>query len=266
MHRKILAIANQKGGVGKTTTAVNLSACLGAAEKRTLLIDIDPQANATSGFGISPKSIHYSIYDALAGRAPLQSVIHETEIGFLQIVPSKMHLVGAEVELVRLPSREFVLKNTLDSVSGGYEYIIIDCPPSLGLLTLNALTAADGVIIPMQTEYYAMEGINHLLNTIKIVKKRLNSRLVISGILLTMVDSRLNLSRQIIAELRSFFADLVFQTIIYRNVKLGEAPSHGKPIIFYDAVSKGAQNYMRLAKEMLDDEIQVARQRASGAV
>lgn len=259
MRRKILAIANQKGGVGKTTTAVNISACLGAAEKKTLLIDMDPQANATSGYGFSPKSIEFSIYDALIGNKNITEIIQPTKIDFLQVVPSKINLVGSEIEFVNMPQREYILKKAMEPVIDQYDYIIIDCPPSLSLLTLNALTAANGVIIPMQAEYYAMEGINHLLNTIKLVKQKLNPGLIISGILLTMIDVRLNLSKQIISEVQNYFTGLVFQTKIYRNIKLGEAPSHGVPIILYDAVSKGSMNYMRLVKEMLDDEVQTSR-------
>ncbi|MFC1728744.1 ParA family protein [candidate division KSB1 bacterium] len=255
MRRKVLAIANQKGGVGKTTTAVNLSACLGAAEKKTLLIDLDPQANATSGYGFRPNNIQLSIYDALVGKSDIREVIQSTEIEYLEVVPSKMDLVGAELEFVNLPLREFVLSKALSPILPHYDFVIIDCPPSLGLLTINAFTASDGVIIPMQAEYYAMEGINQLLNTISIVKKKLNPKLVISGILMTMIDNRLNLSKQIVNEVQDFFEELVFRTIIYRNVRLGEAPSHGKPVIFYDAVSRGARNYMSLAKEMLEDEI-----------
>jgi len=254
MRRKVLAIANQKGGVGKTTTAVNLSACFGAAEKKTLLIDLDPQANATSGFGLQPKSISCSIYDALVGKKDIRETVQPTDIDYLKIIPSVTNLVGAEFEFVNVPSREYVLNKALQPIRDQYDIVLIDCPPSLGLLTINALVAADAVVIPMQAEYYAMEGINQLLKTVGIVRKKLNPKLVIAGILLTMIDSRLNLSKQVIAEIQNFFTDLVYQTVIYRNIKLGEAPSHGKPIILYDAVSRGAQNYMSLAKEILKDE------------
>ncbi len=254
-QRTIIAIANQKGGVGKTTTAVNLSASLGAAEKRVLLVDMDPQANATSGFGISTANLESSVYDVLTGDKPVGEVIQETELDFVKVVPSKIDLVGAEIELVKFHSREYILRKALQQVKDDFDFILIDTPPSLGLLTINVLTAADGVIIPIQTEYYALEGIKQLLNTIDIVKQKLNPGLVISGILLTMFDPRLNLSKQISEEVQSFFTELVFKTVIARNVKLGEAPSHGKPVLLYDAVSRGAQNYMNLAKEMIADEV-----------
>lgn len=253
--RKIIAIVNQKGGVGKTTTAVNLSASLGVAEKRTLLLDMDPQGNASSGYGIHSNDIKATIYEAMTGQINIREAIYDTDLEYVQVIPSKIDLVGAEIELVNQESREHVLKEVLDEIKDDYDYILIDCPPSLGLLTLNVLTAADGVIIPIQTEYYALEGIKQLLNTIDIVKQKLNPKLVISGILLTMYDARLNLARQIIEDVKAFFTELVFDTIITRNVKLGEAPSHGKPILLYDAVSKGAQSYMRLAKEMITDEV-----------
>ncbi len=254
-QRKVLAIANQKGGVGKTTTAVNLAASLGAAEKKVLLVDMDPQANATSGYGIDSGKLEQTIYDVLINDTPVNEVRIETELNFVDLIPSTIDLVGAELELAVKDKREFYLAKALINIRNDYDYVLIDTPPSLGLLTLNVLSAADGVIIPIQTEYYALEGIKQLLNTIDIVKNRLNPRLVISGILLTMYDSRLNLSRQIHQEVRTFFTDLVFKTMISRNIKLGEAPSHGKPIILYDAVSRGAQSYMNLAREMIADEV-----------
>ncbi|MCP4728184.1 MAG: ParA family protein [bacterium] len=254
-HRTIFAIANQKGGVGKTTTAVNLSASLGAAEKKVLLVDMDPQANATSGFGINTANLESSIYDVLTGEKPVDDVIMDTDLDFVKVIPSKIDLVGAEIELVKFHSREYVLRKALQKMKNDFDFILIDTPPSLGLLTINVLTAADGVIIPIQTEYYALEGIKQLLNTIDIVKQKLNPGLVISGILLTMFDPRLNLSKQISEEVQNFFTELVFKTVIARNVKLGEAPSHGKPVLLYDAVSRGAQNYMNLAKEMIADEV-----------
>ena len=250
---KTIAIANQKGGVGKTTTAVNLSSCISAAGINTLLVDMDPQANATSGLGIDPRKIEKSIYDVLLEHTDIHQIIQETEMSFLKLIPSNIRLVGSEVELINFESREKILRNALSTLKDKFEYIIIDCPPSLGLLTLNSLTAADSVMIPIQCEYYALEGLTHLLNTIRLVQKYLNPNLRIEGILLTMYDSRLNLSKQVSDEVRSYFKDKVFKTIIQRNVRLGEAPSHGKPIILFDAVSVGCQNYMNLAREILNN-------------
>jgi chromosome partitioning protein len=238
---RIIAIANQKGGVGKTTTAINLSSCLAIAEKKVLLIDIDPQANATSGLG-------QGIND-----------ISKTNVPFLDIVPSHIRLVGSEVELINSEQREQKLKDKLKDVRLRYEYIFVDCPPSLGLLTINALMAADSVLIPIQCEYYALEGLSQLLNTIHLVQKNLNKDLSIEGVLLTMFDNRLNLSQQVAEEVRDYFKDKVYNSIIKRNVRLGEAPSFGKPIIMYDAVCIGTQNYISLAEEIIKNEIQTSR-------
>jgi chromosome partitioning protein len=248
---EIIAIANQKGGVGKTTTAINLSSSLAVAEKKTLLVDIDPQANTTSGLGYDKNEIEKSIYDTLTNDTPVEEAIIETDIKYLYLLPSNINLVGAEIELVNIDSREFRLKKALANISELYDFIVIDCPPSLGLLTINTLSAADSVIIPIQCEYYALEGLSQLMKTINLVKKQLNPKLEIHGVLLTMYDSRLNLSRQVAEEARKYFSDKVYDTVINRNVRLSEAPSFGKPILLYDVDCTGANNYLRFAKEVL---------------
>jgi chromosome partitioning protein len=249
---RIMAVANQKGGVGKTTTAINLASCLGAAEKKTLLVDIDPQANSSSGLGFYAENNDITIYEVLIGRATAAEAIVPSALPYLNLLPSHVRLVGAEVELVPMVAREHKLQEALTPLIHEYEYIIVDCPPSLGLLTLNTLTAADSIIIPIQCEYYALEGMGQLLNTITLVQKHLNPRLTIEGVLLTMYDGRLNLSRQVADETRKYFSEKVYATTISRNVRLSEAPSFGKPIILYDILSTGAQNYISLAKEILE--------------
>lgn len=248
---KILAIANQKGGVGKTTTSVNLGACLAYIGKKVLLVDIDPQGNATSGVGIEKADVNQCIYDVLVDDVEANAVILPTSVDNLFIIPATIQLAGAEIELVPTISREVRLKRALEEVKGDFDYILIDCPPSLGLLTLNSLTASDAVLIPVQCEYYALEGLSQLLNTVRLVQKHLNHELRIEGVLLTMLDARTNLGIQVIEEVKKYFQDKVYKTIIPRNVRLSEAPSHGEPIIIYDPRSRGAEVYLDLAKEVL---------------
>jgi chromosome partitioning protein len=248
---KTIAIANQKGGVGKTTTAINLAASLAAFEFKTLLIDADPQANSTSGLGFNPKEVKNSIYECMVGLSTVQESILPTEVPYLDIIPSHIDLVGAEIEMINLNNRERKMKEALEAVKDQYDFIIMDCSPSLGLITINSLTAADSVIIPVQCEYYALEGLGKLLNTIKIIQSRLNTSLVIEGILLTMYDLRLRLSNQVVNEVNSHFKNMVFETIIPRNIRLSESPSFGVPAILHDADSKGAISYLNLAKEII---------------
>lgn len=247
---KIVSLANQKGGVGKTTTAINLGACLAACERRVLIVDLDPQANATSGFG-KAKNLEQSVYRVLVDGLDMRDIIQPTEIPTLHVAPSSVDLVGAEVELSDMPGREFRLHQALESVARGYDYVFVDSPPSLGLLTVNGLAAADSVLVPMQCEYFALEGVSQLLDTIDRVRDALNDKLDIEGIVLTMYDDRTNLARQVAEEVRGHFGDKVYQTVIPRNVRLGEAPSFGKPIILYDIRSRGSEAYLNLATEFI---------------
>lgn len=248
---RIICISNQKGGVGKTTTAINLAASLASAERRTLLVDMDPQGNAGSGLGLKQEELKGTIYDALLSSRTLQELVYPTELSYLHLVPSTPDLTGAEIELVAQGRREFRLRDALAPVVDDYEFVIIDCPPSLSLLTLNALTAADSVLIPLQCEYYALEGLSQLMHTIDLVKRALNPGLRVEGILLTMFDARANISHQVAEEVRGFFPDKVFSAVVPRSVRLAECPSHGKPILLYDIKSKGCESYLALGRELM---------------
>ncbi len=253
----VFCIANQKGGVGKTTTAVNLAASLAAAEQRTLLVDCDPQANATTGVGIDKQDLEATLYHGLIGEAPAADLLHASSIEALHVIPSNVELIGFEVEMMDTAGRESVLKEFLNGLRGQYDYILLDCPPSLSLLTVNAMTAGDRMLIPLQCEFYALEGLSQLLQTIKRIQQSLNPRLEIGGILLTMFDKRTNLSYQVAEDAKRYFKDLVFETTIPRNIRLGEAPSFGKPILLYDAASSGAQSYIHLAGEIINKHTQI---------
>jgi len=256
---RVIAIANQKGGVGKTTTAINLGAALAVAERRTLVVDLDPQGNATSGLGLPPQAGRVTIYEVLmGGQDARRAVVESVQFPLLDLLPSTRDLVGAEIELVGALSRETVLRRALDPIREDYDYILLDCPPSLGLLTLNGLATADSLLIPIQCEFYALEGLSQLLNTVRLVQRALNRHLQIEGVLLTMYDLRLNLARQVAAEAREYFGDRVYRTSIPRNVRLAEAPSFGQPILRYDVLSQGAQSYLALAKELIDGRGPVA--------
>ena len=250
---KVIALANQKGGVGKTTSAINLAASLAVLEYKVLIVDADPQANATSGVGFDVKNVKTSIYECIVDELDPRKIILNTEIPGLDLIPSHIDLVGAEIEMLNLPNREKVLRHVIDKIRDDYDFILIDCSPSLGLITVNALTAADSVIIPVQCEYFALEGLGKLLNTIKIIQTKLHPELEIEGFLLTMFDSRLNLSNQVMEEVKKHFQEMVFESVIQRNIKLSEAPSYGQPAILYDATSKGASSYMNLARELLQN-------------
>lgn len=251
---KVIAVANQKGGVGKTTTSVNLAACLAALNRKVLLVDSDPQGNATSGYGFDRRDLKKCVYDAIINETPMEEIIVHTSYENLDVLPAKIQLAGAEIELVSMINREGRLKNALERVKHNYDYVIIDCPPSLGLLTINGLTAASSVLVPIQCEFYALEGVTMLMNTIQLVQRNLNPALKLEGIVMTMFDSRTNLSQDVVNEVQKYFKSKVYNTVIPRNVRLSEAPSHGKPVIYYDGKSKGAQVYMDLAREVIDNE------------